>query len=153
MPNRIRPLRRTGSTGVPVVANMLDGEIAVNAFDKKIWMRVGANLVEIANASSGGGSGGTVVPVTASSTLSSTHINAMVENSNNASITLTLPASLGVAGDSIFIVNSGTSGDITIARAASVALWTYGTNADLVIPPNRAALIVLSSVANKWIRA
>lgn len=53
MANRIRPLRRTGSSGVPVVANMLDGEIAVNSFDKKIYMRVGANLVEIANASSG----------------------------------------------------------------------------------------------------
>ena len=53
MANRIRPLRRTGSTGVPVVANMLDGEIAINSFDKKIWMRVGSNLVEIANASPG----------------------------------------------------------------------------------------------------
>lgn len=53
MANRIRPLRRTGAAGVPVVANMLDGEIAVNAFDKKIYMRVGSNLIEIANASGG----------------------------------------------------------------------------------------------------
>ena len=53
MANRIRPLRRTGSTGVPDVANMLDGEIAVNSLDKKIYMRVGSSLIEIANASSG----------------------------------------------------------------------------------------------------
>lgn len=57
MANRIRPLRRTGSTGVPNVSDMLDGEIAVNSFDKKIWMKVGSNLVEVANASSGGGGG------------------------------------------------------------------------------------------------
>ena len=54
MPNRIRPLRRTGSSGAPNVANMQEGEIAVNSFDRKIWMRVGSNLVEVANAGGGG---------------------------------------------------------------------------------------------------
>lgn len=54
MPSRIRPLRRTGAPGVPNVANMQDGEIAINAFDKKVYMRVGANLVEVANAAGGG---------------------------------------------------------------------------------------------------
>lgn len=50
---RWRPLRRTGSTGVPNVANMAEGEIAVNSFDRKIWMKVGSNLIEVANAASG----------------------------------------------------------------------------------------------------
>lgn len=58
----IKPLRRTGSSGQPNIANMEEGEIAVNAYDQKIWMRVGGNLIEIANASGAawGGISGTL---------------------------------------------------------------------------------------------
>lgn len=47
---RIRPKRRTGSAGVPSVGSLLEGELAVNAFSREIWMRVGANLQLVANA-------------------------------------------------------------------------------------------------------
>lgn len=46
----IKPLRRTGSAGQPNIDLMQEGEIAVNSYERKIWMRVGGNLVEIGNA-------------------------------------------------------------------------------------------------------
>lgn len=51
---RLRPKRRTGSAGWPTPTTLLEGEIVVNAFEGKIGMRVGANIVEIANNASAG---------------------------------------------------------------------------------------------------
>lgn len=181
MANRIKPLRRTGSTGVPNVASMQDGEIAVNAFEKKIFMKVGDNLTEIANASigvpaggttgqvltkisdvsgdvgwgaAGGGSAGvpTVVNVNTSVTLSSTHVNTMCEKTNTGTTTLTMPATLGSVGDAILFVNNST-GTLNINRASGVTIMTYGSNANVSIPANRAALLVRTSTASKWVRA
>lgn len=156
MANRIQPLRRTGSTGVPVVADMLDGEIAVNAFDKKIFMRVGDNLIEVANAAEGGGGSApatTVIVVTTNLTLSGNHLNCMLEKTGTGALTMTLPPNYGNPGDAIMFMNSGTSGNLTISRGSGVALWTYGSNANLVIPQRRSALLVRATAANTWIRA
>lgn len=149
----IKPLRRTGSSGVPNVANMQEGEIAVNSFDQKIWMRVGDNLVEIANASTGGGGGApTVVLVNTAGTLGATHLNSMCEKTSADNTSLTLPPTYGTPGDAILFVNNST-GNLTITRGSGVTLMSYGSNTNLTIPANRAALLVRTSTANKWVRA
>lgn len=56
----IKPLRKF-TTGTPTTGDMVEGEIAVNTADQKIWMRDNANnIVEIGNVSAGGGSSVTI---------------------------------------------------------------------------------------------
>lgn len=49
MANVIKPKRSNAATSVPTIANLSDGELAVNSADKKIYLRVGSDVVEIAN--------------------------------------------------------------------------------------------------------
>lgn len=106
MANRIKPLRRTGSTGLPNVANMQEGEIAVNSYDQKIWMRVGSNLVEIANAG-----GGTVTSVTGGNGLTGTV-------TSSGSITLGTPGTLSGS-----TTNSVTTSSHTHALSTNLSAW------------------------------
>lgn len=94
-----------------------------------------------------------VVPVNAVATLDETHVNAMCEKSAEGNITLTVPPDLGEPGDAIFFVNNAASGSLVIGRGAGVTILTYGSNANITIPANRAALIVRTTTDNKWIRA
>ena len=49
----IKPLRKF-TTGTPTTGDMVEGELAVNTADQKIWVRDGSsNIVEVGNASSG----------------------------------------------------------------------------------------------------
>lgn len=50
----VKPKRSNVPSAVPTTSNLADGEFAVNTADKKIYMRVGSSVVEIANADSGG---------------------------------------------------------------------------------------------------
>ena len=49
---KIKPLRKF-TTGTPSTSDMVEGELAVNTADKKIFMRDDSNnIVEVANANS-----------------------------------------------------------------------------------------------------
>jgi len=50
----IKLKRSTTTSVVPTTANLEDGEIAVNITDKKIYVRNGASIVEVANNVVGG---------------------------------------------------------------------------------------------------
>lgn len=103
MANRIKPLRRVGSTGQPNIVNMQEGEIAVNSYDQKIWMRVGNNLVEIANA------GGSSTWGSITGTLSNqTDLKNALDDKANSSVTLT--AGTGLLG----------GGNLTANRAFTI---------------------------------
>ena len=153
----LRPKRRTGATGWPAVDTLAEGEMVVNSFDQKIGMRVGPNIVEVANAaqSGGGGDGGetTHIILNGNNTLGEIHLNAMLEKTLNGAVTWAIPPQLGVAPDAILIVNGSASGSLTLSRGSGVSLWTYGTNANLVIPVRRSALLIAATAANTWIRA
>jgi len=54
MPVAIKIKRFTTASDVPNTSELVDGEIAVNVADKKIYVRDGSSIVEVANLSSGG---------------------------------------------------------------------------------------------------
>ena len=54
MPVSIKIKRFTSASDVPTTSELTDGEIAVNVADKKIYVRDGSSIVEVANLSSGG---------------------------------------------------------------------------------------------------
>lgn len=154
MPSVIKPKKSNVASAVPTTLSLADGEMAVNTSDKKLYVREGTEIIEVANASGGGGgSGTTVIIVSSNLTLNNSHLNALLEKTSTAALTMTIPPNYGNPGDAIMFVNSGTSGNLTLARGTGVSLWTYGTNANLVIPQRRAALIVRATAANTWIRA
>jgi hypothetical protein len=53
MPVSIKIKRFTTASDVPTTSELTDGEIAVNVADKKIYVRDGSSIVEVANLSSG----------------------------------------------------------------------------------------------------
>ena len=50
----IKLKRSTTASTVPTTANLEDGEIAVNVIDKKLYVRNGGSIIEVANNVSGG---------------------------------------------------------------------------------------------------
>ena len=56
MASVIKPKRRNSSSSPPTVSDLADGEMAVNLSSKQIFVRDGSSIVEVANASGGGGS-------------------------------------------------------------------------------------------------
>ena len=48
-PTRIKLKRSTTAAVVPTTSNLLDGEVAVNVADRKIYVRNGQTIVEVAN--------------------------------------------------------------------------------------------------------
>lgn len=53
MANVFKLKRRTSDATAPTTGNLVDGEIAVNAFSKTIYQRIGGSVVAIANYFSG----------------------------------------------------------------------------------------------------
>ena len=57
MANIFKPKRSTTASSVPTTGDLVDGELAVNIADQKIYLRNGDSVVEVANAAAGGGGG------------------------------------------------------------------------------------------------
>jgi hypothetical protein len=55
MANIFKPKRSSTANSVPTTANLVDGELAVNTADQKIYIRSGASIVTVGSV--GGGSG------------------------------------------------------------------------------------------------
>lgn len=53
MANVIKPKKSNTALSVPTTSSLADGEMAVNTVDKKLYVRDGANIVEVANANTG----------------------------------------------------------------------------------------------------
>lgn len=54
MANVFKPKRSSTTSSVPTTSDLSDGEIAVNSADKKIYLRDGASIIEVANDGSSG---------------------------------------------------------------------------------------------------
>ena len=50
MATRIKLKRSSTAAAAPTTSTLLDGEVAVNTADKKIYVRDGSSIVEVANA-------------------------------------------------------------------------------------------------------
>ncbi len=51
MANIFKPKRSNVPSSIPTTSNLVDGELAVNSSDKKIFLRDGTDIIEIANNS------------------------------------------------------------------------------------------------------
>lgn len=67
------PKRSNTASSVPTTLNLVDGELAINSADKKIYLRVGTNIIEVANA--GGGAGNSISQGDSSITVTDTGAN------------------------------------------------------------------------------
>ena len=54
MANVFKPKRSNTASSVPTTSNLVDGELAVNSADQKIYLRDGASIVEVGNVAAGG---------------------------------------------------------------------------------------------------
>ena len=54
MSSIIKLKRTTTASNIPTTSDLVDGEVAVNVTDKKIYVRNGASIVEVANNASAG---------------------------------------------------------------------------------------------------
>ena len=52
MANVFKPKRSSTASSVPTTSDLADGELAVNSADQKIYLRDGASIIEVGNASS-----------------------------------------------------------------------------------------------------
>lgn len=89
----------------------------------------------------------------ADTTLSAGNLNGVIEKSNTTAYTYTLAASLGTQGDAITVLNSGTTGSVTISRASGVSLFQSGTNKNVDVAPGSMVTIIRTATANKWVCA
>ena len=92
-----------------------------------------------------------VTTANATTTLASGHLNGVVEKSNTTAYTYTLAASLGEQGDAITIVNSGTAGDVTIARDSGVSLYQGGTDKNVTVGPGSMVTLYRTATSNRWV--
>ena len=65
----IKLKRSTSASSVPGISDLVDGEVALNVIDKKIYVRNGASIVEVANNTSAGSTnlssvGSSIIPDT-----------------------------------------------------------------------------------------
>lgn len=91
MANTIKPKYSNTASSVPTTANLADGEFCINTADKIIYQRVGANIIAVANYSTGGSASGTKLSA--------------------------LPAASAVATANEFLINeAGTSKKVTAAQ-------------------------------------
>ena len=168
----LKPKRSAVAGAVPTIANLADGEIAVNTTDKKLYIRVGSAIVDLL-----GGSGGIsdapsdgkyygrrnggweqvgqpgVIAITASITLSSTHLNKVLEANNTSNLTLTIPPGLGAQGDMITVVHSKTTGQVTVARGSGVQIYRAGGTSNHIIGKIGMMTFYRTAESNVWLAA
>ncbi len=116
MPNVFKPKRSNTPSSVPTTGNLDDGELAVNSADKKIFLRDGVSVVEVANAN----------PTIAGS--SST--TSIVADDNGKLVTITAGISIAnvftTVGQNVVIYNNSASTQ-TITQGSGVTLRLAGT--------------------------
>lgn len=103
----------------------------------------------VSGSVSGDSGGSGVQTINSTTTLDSSHLNQQIEKTSSSSVTLTLPPSIGSAGDAILFVNNST-GNLVISRGSGVSLYRYGTNANVTIPAHRSMLIVRTTTTDVW---
>lgn len=90
--------------------------------------------------------------VTINDAVSPRYNNQVVEKTNTTAYTYTVVNSgVDVQGDVITVVNSGTAGNITIARGAGVAIYKDGVNADVTVEPLTLVNLYYTGTANRWL--
>ena len=91
------------------------------------------------------------VTANVNTTLSTTHLNRPIEKKTTTARTYTIASGLGSQGDMIPIVNSASSGDITVAPGSGVTLYKSGVSGSFTVPPYSMATIYRTATSDLWI--
>lgn len=145
----IKPKKSTTAGSVPTTSNLADGELAVNAADKRIFVRNGTNIVELSDID---------LPLNlqnANYTFALTDRGKIVYKNNSTGYTYTIPLGSSVPfpqGAPITVRNKNATGNITIARTSGVVLRKAGsgTDANITVAPWGFATLVLEGT-DEWV--
>jgi hypothetical protein len=142
---------KAASSHTHIVADVTGLQAALDA-KAAITGQAFSGAVSATTLSDSSGNVRNLLPVTANATttLDSTHINKVVEKTNTTAYTYTISPSLGVQGDVITIINSGTAGDITVARGTGVALYRATTDGSITVAPGTMATLYRTGTSNRW---
>lgn len=87
----------------------------------------------------------------ASTTITTSDLNGVIEKrSSGGNHDCLLPSDVGSVRDAITFVNS-TTGTLTVVRGTSTAIYSNGTDGDLVIGPFSMRTIYKANAAGRWI--
>lgn len=94
-----------------------------------------------------------VINVTSNTTLSSTHLNQVVEVTAAGPITITIPSGLGAQGDIITVVHSSATGNVTVQGASGVNIYRYGSISAQAISKIGMMSFYRAAASNTWLAA
>lgn len=78
-------------------------------------------------------------------------LNCINEKNNNTAYTWTIPAGLGTPGDIITVLNTGSSGNVTVAAGSGVTMYRSGSSvSSVVVGPGHCINFLRTSVSNRW---
>ena len=111
MANVFKPKRSNTASSIPTTSDLIDGELAVNSADQKIYLRDGSNIIEVGNVSSGGGGGiSDVVEDTTPQLGGDLDLNSSdITGTGNVNITGTITTSGDIQTDGAFRAESSNS--------------------------------------------
>lgn len=98
MPNTIQVKRSAVASKVPTTTDLALGEIAVNTFDGKMYIKKDNGTASIVEIGAGGGGSGTVTSVSGTGTVSGLTLTGTVTTSGS----LTLGGNLSITADMIY---------------------------------------------------
>lgn len=153
----IKLKRSTTASVVPTTSDLEDGEIAVNVSDKKIYVRNGASIVEVANFSNNNATGFTLADDTSTTTSISSGetlkilgtANEIETSISGDTLTIGLPTNVTVAGN--LTANGNISLGVADAEDAST-IQTLALNARVStdVLPNTTNTHSLGSSERRW---
>ena len=114
MANVFKPKRSSTASSVPTTSDLVDGELAVNSADQKIYLREGSNIVEVGNTS--GGDAETLGGISSTSFLRSDEVS--TKTSGALKFNDTVHARFGTNGD-LRLYHSGTASFVEQAGTAT----------------------------------
>lgn len=110
MANVFKPKRSGTASSIPTISDLIDGELAVNSADQKIYLRDGSNIIEVGNVSSGGGGISDVVEDTTPQLGGDLDLNSSdITGTGNVNITGTITSSGDIQTDGAFRAESSNS--------------------------------------------
>ena len=117
MANVFKPKRSNTASSVPTTSDLLDGELAVNSADQKIYIRDSSSILEIGDVSPWKTSGYTGIGTTSTVGIGTRIDIIPYDTQNNGTLSFE-----GSAGQLFSITNNLTSGSIFSVNDVSVFL-------------------------------
>ena len=131
-PTRIKLKRSTTAAVVPTTSNLLDGEVAVNVADRKIYVRNGQTIVEVANQRPAVGTVAT--DMFATDVTNGPGETFYVAKNGSDSTTLTNGGSNGLHPDTPFLTVAKALTVATSGDTVNIGAGTYQETFPLTIP-------------------